>query len=220
MGVAGVKRGRWDSTLTKRTTPRRTGCPSNGFFEVRLAMSRPWQTTISATNGSLRATSARAWAWVIGCRSTSVPAAPILTAPRCFSASASSVGRKVLWPPTLTPLRKTTSATRFPSTSPLERLHSTAAMERPVPGDQLDVVIDRGGRSEPVAPSRNVNANDRPRAALGDRRLPGTQHSELPVYSMTSAAASRTTIGNTRLDRIFGGVPLMPNPAWIQNKVI
>jgi hypothetical protein len=106
-------------------------------------MSRPWQTTISATNGSLRATSARAWAWVIGCRSTSVPAAPILTAPRRFSASASLVGRKVLWPPTLTPLRKTTSATRFPSTSPPARLHSTAAVERPVPGDQLGVVIDR-----------------------------------------------------------------------------
>jgi hypothetical protein len=143
MGVDGVKRGRWDSTLTKRTTPCRTDCPSKGFFEIRLAMSRPWQTTISATNGSLRATSARAWAWVIGCRMTSVPAAPILTAPRCFSASASLVGRKVLWPPTLTPLRKTTSATRFPSTSPLERLHSTAAVERPVPGDQLGVVIER-----------------------------------------------------------------------------
>jgi hypothetical protein len=47
-------------------------------------------------NGSLRATSARAWAWVIGCRMTSVPAAPILTAPRCLSASASLLGRKVL----------------------------------------------------------------------------------------------------------------------------
>ncbi len=120
MGVDGVKRGRCDSTLTKWTTPGRTDCPSKGFFEIRLAMSRPWQTTISATNGSLRATSARAWAWVIGCRRTSVLAAPILTAPRCFSASASLVGRKVLWPPTLTPLRKTTSATRFPSTSPLD----------------------------------------------------------------------------------------------------
>jgi hypothetical protein len=32
------------------------------------------------------------------------------------------VGRKVLWPPTLTPLRKTTSATRFPSTSSFETL--------------------------------------------------------------------------------------------------
>jgi hypothetical protein len=83
-------------------------------------MSRPWQTTISATNGRLLATSARAWACVIGCRRTSVPAAPILTAPRCFNASASLVGRKVLWPPTLTPLRKTTSATRFPKESARE----------------------------------------------------------------------------------------------------
>jgi hypothetical protein len=93
-------------------------------------MSRPWQAIISAANGSLRATSARAWAWVIGCRMTSVPAAPILTAPRCFSASASLLGRKVLWPPTLAPRRKITSATRFPATSQLENLHSTAAAER------------------------------------------------------------------------------------------
>jgi hypothetical protein len=114
MGVDGVKRGRWESTLTKRTTPRRTDCLRKGFFKIRVAMSRPGQTTMSATNGSLRATAARAWAWVICRRITSVPAAPILTAPKCFSASASLVGRKVLWPPTLTPLRKTTSATRFP----------------------------------------------------------------------------------------------------------
>ncbi len=140
MGVDGVKRGRWDSTLTKRTTPRRSDCPSKGFFEIRLAMSRPGQTTMSATNGSLRATAARAWAWVIGCRITRVPAAPILTAPRCLSASASLVGRKVLWPPTLTPLRKTTSATRFPSTSPLDTLHCTAALERLVPGDYRGLV--------------------------------------------------------------------------------
>jgi hypothetical protein len=116
MGVAGAKRGRPDSTLTKRTTPGRTDWPSNGSFAIRSAISRPWQTTTSATNGSSRATSARARAWVIGCRRTSVPAAPMLTAPRCFSALASLVGRKVRWPPTLTPLRKTTSATPFPST--------------------------------------------------------------------------------------------------------
>jgi hypothetical protein len=127
MGVEGVKRGRWDSTLTKRTTPGRVDCPAKGSFDTSFAISRPWQTTISVTNGSLRATSARAWAWVIGWRMTSVPAAPMLTAPRCSSASASLVGRKVLWPPTLTPLRKTTSATRFSSTSPLETVHSTAA---------------------------------------------------------------------------------------------
>ena len=143
MGVDGVMRGRWDSTLTKRTTPRRTDCPSKGFFEIKLAMSRPRQTTISATNGSLRATSARAWACVIGCRRTSVPAAPILTAPRCSSASASLVGRKVLWPPTLTPLRKTTSATRFPSTIPLERLHSTAAGRSTRCGDRPILAASR-----------------------------------------------------------------------------
>jgi hypothetical protein len=111
MGVDGVKRGRRDSTLTNRTTPGRTDCPSKGSCDSRLAISRPWQTTTSVANGSSRATAARARACVIGRRSTSVPAAPMLTAPRCFSASASLVGRKVLWPPTLTPLRNTTSAT-------------------------------------------------------------------------------------------------------------
>ena len=132
-GVDGVKRGRPDSTLTKRTTPPRIDCPSKGFFEIRRAMSRPGQTTISATNGSLRATSPRAWAWVIGCRRISVPAVPILTAPRCFSDSASLVGRNVLWPPTFTPLKKTTSATRFPSTSPRVKLSSACSRHRPLP---------------------------------------------------------------------------------------
>src|SRR5437588_12204546 len=68
MGVDGAKRGRWDSTLTKRTTSGRTDCPSKGSIDSRFTISRDWQTTISATNGSMRATSARAWAWVIGCR--------------------------------------------------------------------------------------------------------------------------------------------------------
>ena len=143
IGVDGAKRGRWDSTLTKRTTSGRNVCPPKGSFDSRFTISRDWQTTISATNGSLRATSARAWAWVNRCRRTRVPAAPILTAPRCLSASASLVGRKVLWPPTLTPLRKTTSATRFCQTNPLESLHSTSAAERPVPGGQIGGVIDR-----------------------------------------------------------------------------
>jgi hypothetical protein len=106
MGVDGVERGRWDSVRTKRTTLSRTDCPSKGLFEIRLVMLRAWQITISASNGSFRATSVRAWAWVNGRRMTSVPAAPILTAPRCFSASASLVGGKVLWTPTLTPLIK------------------------------------------------------------------------------------------------------------------
>ena len=56
----------------------------------------------------------------MGRRITKVPAAPMLTASRCFSCSASVVGRKVLCPPTLTPLRRTTSATRFLLLSPLE----------------------------------------------------------------------------------------------------
>jgi hypothetical protein len=141
IGVDGVKRGRWDSTLTNRTTPRGTDRPSKGFFEIRFAMSRPWQTTISATNGSWRATSARAWAWVIGCRRTSVPAAPILTAPRCSSASASLVGRKVLWPPTLTPLRNTTSATRFPSTSRSRRYILPRRWDVRFPVGRIGVVV-------------------------------------------------------------------------------
>src|SRR6266516_4309841 len=66
---------------------------------------------ISVANGSLRANSARSCARVTGRRITKVPAAPMLTLSRCFSCSASVVGRKVLWSPTLIPLRRTTSAT-------------------------------------------------------------------------------------------------------------
>jgi hypothetical protein len=51
---------------------------------------------ISASKGSLRANSARSCARVTGCRITKVPAAPMLTASRCFSYSVGVVGRKVL----------------------------------------------------------------------------------------------------------------------------
>src|SRR6266446_6462940 len=68
---------------------------------------------ISVSKGSLRANSARSRVRVTGRRITKVPAAPMLTASRCFNSSASVEGRKVLWPPTLTPLRRTTSATRL-----------------------------------------------------------------------------------------------------------
>src|SRR5687768_11882748 len=46
----------------------------------------------------------------------------MLTAPRCFNCAASTVGRKVLCPPTLTPLRKTTRANG--PASPRERVGS------------------------------------------------------------------------------------------------
>ena len=143
IGVDGVKRGRRDRTLTKWTTSRRTDCPAKGFCENRLAMSRPWQTTISAANGSLRSTSARAFAWVIGCRMTSVPAAPILTAPRCSSASANLVGRKVLWPPTLMPLIKTTSATCPPLNAPAREI----TFGRPTTYRQARALASRSVRS-------------------------------------------------------------------------
>jgi hypothetical protein len=168
MGVDGVKRGRLDRTLTKRTTPGRTDCLSKGFFDVRFAISRPWQTTISATNGSWRATSARAWAWVIGCRMTSVPAAPMLTAPTCFNASASLVGRKVRWPPTLTPLTKTTSATRFP-------LNESAR----------NVIFYRGGRMS--GSGQSTRCGDPPILAASRRRRRATcaQSNHLPFGAVS-----------------------------------
>jgi hypothetical protein len=113
MGMGGAKRGARQSRLTKRTTSGRIGCSAKRFLDTNFAISRPWQTTISVSNGSLRPTSARTCAWVTRCRITNVPAAPMLTVPRCFSCSASLVGRNFRCPPTLTPLRKTTSATCF-----------------------------------------------------------------------------------------------------------
>ena len=55
-----------------------------------------WQIVISASKGSLRANSSRSCARVTGRRITKVPAAPMLTASRCFSCWASVVGRKIL----------------------------------------------------------------------------------------------------------------------------
>ena len=95
MGVDGVKRGRRDSTLTNRTTPGPTDCPSKGSCDSRLAISRPWQTTTSAANGSSRVTAARAWACVIGCRSTSVPCRANVDRPQmlqCFGQLGRSEG--------------------------------------------------------------------------------------------------------------------------------
>ena len=63
--------------------------------DISLTISRPWQIMISASKGSLRANSARSCARLTGRRMTKVPAAPMLTASRCFSCSASVVGRKV-----------------------------------------------------------------------------------------------------------------------------
>ncbi len=62
IGVDGAKRGRWDITLTKRTTSGGTGCPAKHSSEYNFSISRPLQMMISATNGSFRATSARAFA--------------------------------------------------------------------------------------------------------------------------------------------------------------
>ena len=116
-----------------------------------------------------------------------MPAAPILTAPRCFSASASLVGRKVLWPPTLTPLRKTTSATRFALTSPLQKLHSNAAAERPVPGGQIGGVMDRFWLISDFPPVLTRRRSLRgPSAAGGQRRLCGSVEFDLQTPGTSS----------------------------------
>ena len=96
-------------------------------------MSRPWQITISVSNGSLFASSARSCALVTGRRITKVPAAPMLTASRCFSCSANALGRKVLCPPTLTPLEKNHECHAFSCWRRLRRV------ERPRRREPCDV---------------------------------------------------------------------------------
>src|SRR3989442_15834938 len=64
----------------------------------------------SAVKGSLRSNSARTIAWLIVLRITKVPAAPTLTTSKSDNSLASTLGRNVLCPPTLTPLMNTTQA--------------------------------------------------------------------------------------------------------------
>ena len=52
-GSDGVTRGRWDNTLTKRTMSGRTGWAAKCVQDISLAMSRPSQIAICASNGTL-----------------------------------------------------------------------------------------------------------------------------------------------------------------------
>ena len=85
------------------------GCPAKGSDDASRRISLPSQIMTSASNGSRRANSARIFMRATGFRMTKVPAAPMLTASK-LSVFASTLGRNVLCPPTLTPLRRTTSA--------------------------------------------------------------------------------------------------------------
>src|SRR5919108_2768333 len=73
-------------------------------------MSLPLQIMTSASNGKRRIISARSFARLTVLRITKVPAAPTLTTSKRSNSSAKTLGRNVLCPPTLTPLRRTTSA--------------------------------------------------------------------------------------------------------------
>jgi len=96
MGVDGAERGRLDRTLTNRTMSGRAGWSAKGCWAISPAISRPSHIMISASKGNLRVNSARSWSRVTGRRITKVPAAPMFTASRCLSCSASLAGRKVL----------------------------------------------------------------------------------------------------------------------------
>jgi hypothetical protein len=95
-GMGGAAREGFDRTLTNRTMPDRAGCSTRRVPDISRTISRPRQIRISVSKGSRRASSARSRAWVTGLRITKVPAAPMLTASRCFSCFASVAGRKVL----------------------------------------------------------------------------------------------------------------------------
>ena len=107
-GEAGLRS--FASTLTNETTSAPDAWPASGFNETRRSTSRPLQIMTCVSNGSCRASWARRIAWLPGFRTTNVPAAPTFTTSKRRSCCTSALGRKTLCPPTLTPLRKTTSA--------------------------------------------------------------------------------------------------------------
>lgn len=99
-----------DRILTNRTVSGRGGLPPNGFSVSRRMRSRPSQRAASALNGSFRSNSARNFVRDPGLRTTNVPAAPTLTTQYSLSSLARTLGRNVLYPPMLTPRRKTIRA--------------------------------------------------------------------------------------------------------------
>src|SRR5262245_14325927 len=109
IGNDGCTRGARVNTLTKPTTGpgRRDGAMI--AFDIRRTISRPSHITIFVAKGNRCASSARTCLRVTGRWNTKVPAAPMLTAPRCLSAFARTAGRMVRCPPTFTPLSSTTS---------------------------------------------------------------------------------------------------------------
>jgi hypothetical protein len=99
-----------DRMLTNRTKSGRDGSVPNGFSVSRRIRLRPSQNTTSASNGSFRSNSARNSPRDPGFRTMNVPAAPTLMTSYSLNSLARMLGRNVLWPPTLTPLRKTIRA--------------------------------------------------------------------------------------------------------------
>jgi hypothetical protein len=110
VGMGGGTRAGFGRTLTKRTTSARGGSHPNGVSVIRRIRSRAWQRTTSESNGSLRRNSARSRVSCPGFQTMKVPAAPTFTTSWSPSSRANTLGRNVLYPPTLTPRRKTTTA--------------------------------------------------------------------------------------------------------------
>jgi len=110
-GSPGVSRGDLVNTLAKRMIPALSRRPRKWSRDNKSDTSRPSQMTISTSKGTRLDTSERSCRRRTRFRTTNVPVAPMLTVPRCSSRAARVAGRKVRWPPTFSPLRKTTSAT-------------------------------------------------------------------------------------------------------------
>jgi hypothetical protein len=100
----------FERILTKRTTSGDDDSVPKGFSVSSRIRSRPSHSTTFASNGSLRSNALRNFVRDPGLRTTNVPAAPTFMTSKPPSSRATMLGRKVLFPPTLTPRRKTTSA--------------------------------------------------------------------------------------------------------------
>jgi hypothetical protein len=88
----------------------RVVCSANGSLAMSRRTSLPSQIITSALNGRRRTISARSFARLTALRTTNVPAPPTFTTSKSFNSFARALGRKVLCPPTLMPLRRTTNA--------------------------------------------------------------------------------------------------------------
>ena len=129
-------------------------------------------------DGSRRAKSARIFMRATGFRTTNVPAAPMLTASK-LSVFAITLGRNVLWPPTLTPLISTEPVPSFPQ-----------VMDRKSCRSDAQSVNRRIVARQDFAPDDCRNADHRPEHE--DRAAP------MDIPACETAVARRPSCGAAR----------------------